>query len=340
MTRRLLLFAIAAVSLVAMPAYARRRAITPRAPSPCVSVTLAAATYANLMAADEQYVYVLNEMSELLRIPKLGGEPEALYSGFFDWLPLSMAVDATAIYIGVLPSDAVLSPKPGMILSVPKTGGTPGVLVSGVLTPYAIVADATHLYWVAAGTFDFVDGTIAADGKIERARKDGSERLTLADNLSVPLGIALDGNDVYFGESGLGEGKNTFGLFRVAKSGGTIATLNDRTSVGPMVLDGNTFVFLGINETVGAAIMALEKNGTAPRLLYETDEANTLAVADRRVYFLQESEGAGMELAWVSIDAPAGASVALRELDGDSFLLDGCAAIVNTIDGDLVRRPR
>lgn len=338
--RRLLLFAIF-VSLVAMPALARRRAITPGGPNHCVDTTLVEAMYAQLLAQDEQYVYVLNELSMLLRIPKLGGAPQELHFGFEQWLPLSMAVDATNVYIGVLPVEAFLSPRPGAILTVPKSGGALSVLVSGVLTPYQIETDATHLYWVATGTFDIMNQTIAPDGKIERMRKDGSGREVLAQDLSAPLGLALDGNDVYFGESGFAEGPESFGLYRVAKSGGAIATLNDRTSAGPMVLDGNTIVFLGINETAGGGVLAIEKNGTAPRLLYETELVqNSLRVADRRAYFLQESEGAGSELAWVSIDAPAAPVAALRELDGDDFLLDGCAAIVNTIDGDLVRRRR
>lgn len=340
MTRRLWLCAVM-LSLVALPALARRRAITPRGPAECASATLVPATYADLLAADEQFIYLVDEMGVLSRVPKLGGEVEPLADPLDDWLPMSLAVDDTRVYIGALPVEALDVPMPGAILTVPKGGGVASVLVSGVITPLVLRTDATHLYWASTGTFDFDQGTIALDGKVERVTKDGQARDTLASGLSAPGGLALDGDIVYFGQSGAAVDDDTVGLYRVPKGGGRVATLFDDMVTGPLVVDGSTIVFLGLPES-GPAVLAIEKDGMSPpTALYESDRIeNGLRVADRRAYFLQSADGAGSELAWVSIDAPAGAVSASPNLTGDDFLLDGCAAIVNTIDGDVVRTGR
>jgi hypothetical protein len=338
MTRRLWVFAVV-LSLVALPVFAKRRAITPGGPSHCAEATLVRSTYADLLGMDAQFVYFVDEFGTLTRVPKLGGPTQELADPLDEWLPLSIAVDESYVYFGALPFEALRMPLPGAILRVPKTGGVVSVFVSGVVTPFEVATDATHLYWAAAGTLDFVNGTIAADGKIERIRKDGTGRQTLADDLSAPFGLAMDGTDVYFGQSGAATGDATMGMYRVAKTGGTTATIDDHLSVGPLVLDGNTLVFLGGTETEGG-ILAMEKTGGPVRTLYGAESVNgSLLVADRRAYFLEETDD-GVALSSVSIDAPAGAVAVRADANGDSFLLDGCAAIVNTYDGDLVRTRR
>lgn len=338
MTRRLGLFAIA-ISFVALPALARRRVVTPGGPSHCIETTVAAATYAQVLAQDAQYVYFISEFGELGRVPKLGGEVDLISDELGEWLPLSMVVDDTHVYIGALPFEALFTPRPGAILKVPKSGGVVSTLLSDVLTPFEVALDDTHVYWAAAGTLDLLGGSIDPDGKIERVKKNGTSRQTLANGLSAPLGLALDSNDVYFGQSGIADGDPTVGLYRVAKSGGTVATLDDDTVVVTLALDGNTIVFLGGNETTGG-LLAAEKNApSAMRALYGTESiSGGLRIADRRVYFLEEPEESDTaELSWVSIDTPAGRVGVRKDLDGDAFLLDGCAAVVNTMEGDLAR---
>jgi hypothetical protein len=197
-----------------------------------------------------------------------------------------------------------------------------------VITPLEVAVDATHIYWASTGTFNFINGSLASDGKIERVTKDGATRDTFASDLSAPLGLAIDENDVYFGEAGVADDDASVGLYRVQKSGGAVATLFDDVAVGPLRLDGNTLVFFGTTDSVASGVFATEKSGASLRTLYASDLIETgLRVADRRAYFLQESDGPGSELAWVSIDAPGGAIRARAEIDGDDFLLDGCAAI-------------
>lgn len=324
---------------MALPALARRRSITPGGPGHCVDTTLAAATYAQVLAQDAQHVYFVNEFGEIARVPKLGGEVQAVADSLGEWLPLSMVVDDTHVYIGALPFDALLAPRPGAILKVPKNGGVVSTLLSDVLMPFEVALDATHVYWASVGTLDFTAGSVAPDGKVERVKKDGTARQTLADDLSAPLSLALDASDVYFGQTGIADGNPTIGLYRVAKSGGAVATLDDDTIVITLALDGNTIVLLGGNETSGG-LLATEK--TMPAALRVLDDVQSIAgdlrIADRRVYFLEQpDESEVAELSWVSIDAPAGRIGVRKDLDGDEFLLDGCAAVVNTMDGDLVR---
>ena len=345
MTRRLLWLFAVVLTLIAVPAFARRRAVTPGDPAHCVTGALATGRYATLLAADDDHVYYIDGFGTLSRLPKSGGVEEMLTNpfedGLRDWLPMSMEVDATHVYIGALPVEAIFSPMPGAILTMPKDGGVPGVLVSGVITPIALALDQTHVYWASVGTLDFPSGSVAPDGKIERVTKDGATRETLAEDLSAPLGLALDGNDVYFGESGIADGDPSFGLYRVAKNGGEVATVYAAASVGPLAIDGNTIVIFGASEEANG-ILAIEKSGPPViRELFASDLLGLgLGTADRRVYFLQHPEHTAGELAWVSIDAPSGAVVVSSRVDGDEFLLDGCAAILNTVDGDLVRTAR
>ena len=142
--------------LISVPAFARRRAVTPGDPAHCMTGTLAAGAYASLMAADDDHVYFIDGFGIISRVPKSGGAEEMLTNpfedGLRDWLPMSMVVDATHVYIGALPVEAIFSPMPGAIFTMPKDGGVPGVLVSGVITPIALALDETHVYWASSPT--------------------------------------------------------------------------------------------------------------------------------------------------------------------------------------------
>jgi hypothetical protein len=129
MTRRLWLFA-AVLFIIAVPALARRRAVTPGAPTHCVQSTLVSARYAQVLAMDEQFGYFVDESDAVARVPRFGGEVQELTDPLDDWLPLSIAVDATHVYLGALPFEALFLPGPGAILTVPKSGGVVSVRCS------------------------------------------------------------------------------------------------------------------------------------------------------------------------------------------------------------------
>jgi hypothetical protein len=334
--------AVAALLLAMAPAaMARRRAVTPGDRS-CVLGTLLPATYANVLAADGQFVYLVDEMAMLSRVPKTGGARQDLAEPLESWLPLAMLVDDTTIYISALPIEAIFFPMPGSILAIPKNGGVVRVLASGAGTPFAMAMDATHVYWAAAGILDFEDGEFQPGGKVERIAKDGTGRQALADDLSAPLAVAIDENHVYFGESGLGlaDGDPELGLYRVPKGGGAITAIDENLVVIGLGIDGNTLVVVGGTEASGPAMLAIDKSGATPArtLLVDESMSFTVRIADRRAYVMAEREYT--ELLSVSIDNPGPATVVRSELDGDAFVIDGCAAIVNTIEGNVVRTAR
>ena len=336
------LVAIALVLLAFAPAAsAKRRAVTPLRPSACALGTLLPATYANVLASDGEFIYLIDEMATLARVPKAGGARQDLAEPLDGWLAFAMEVDATHVYISALPFEAIFAPVPGAILSVPKDGGVISVLASGVETAMALAVDDQYVYWAAAGILDFSAGELRPGGKIERMNKDGSGRIVLADDLSAPLGIALDGTNVYFGESGLAAGDSTVGLHRVPKSGGAVTTIDANTLVAGLALAGNDLVFVGATEAAGFGLFRVgtQSPGEPQPLVTSESVSFAVRVADRRAYMLVEGESA-VELVAVDIDVPGELQTIRSDIDGDAFVLDGCAAVVNTIDGDLIRTAR
>src|SRR6185436_14611568 len=105
--------------------------------------------------------------------------------------------------------------------------------------------DDTHVYWVSVGTIQSAEETVLADGKVERARKDGTARQTLASDLSVPFTLVLDGSDVYFGELGIAVGNRSAGTRRVPKSGGTVTHLDDDVAPVELAKTATHLVFYG-----------------------------------------------------------------------------------------------
>lgn len=337
MIRRLVVVALL-LFMVAPAAVAKRRAVAP--PSSCVVGTLVPATYANVLAADEQFVYFVDESLMLARVPRLGGAVETLVESLDPMLPLAMTVDATHLYISSFPIDFGGAQLPGSIIAVPKTGGVVEVLASGVDTAFTLVADETHLYWAAAGILDFDEGEIRPGGKVERMRKNGSERMTLASDLSAPLGLALSGGEVYFGESGLATGDPSVGLYRVAKSGGAITTLNDGILVVALGFHQEEVVVLGGTEEVGVGIFELDlATPTEVRTILEDESLSfNMQLAEGNAYVIAERDAT--ELLAIDLDTPGPARVIRSGLDGDGFILVDCAAVVNTIDGDVIRTAR
>jgi hypothetical protein len=330
--RRLLTVCVVLLTLASPAFAARRRPVEPG----CAIGTLLASTYANVLAKDGEFVYIVDESALLTRVPRLGGSRQDL-ADVEGWFPLAMVVDDTTVYMTALPVAAIFTPLSGSLLAVPKNGGVLRVLASGVDTAFALTQDETHLYWAAAGIFDFNAGTISAGGKLERMKKDGSARQVLAPNLSAPVGLALDDTNVYFGESGFAQGDATVGLERVNKNGGNVTIINGDLAVLSVALDGSDVIVTTAGETE-AAVVALARDGsTQPRTVMSVNATIGLGlqIADRRAYVMVEREES--ELQSASIDVIGPPVLVQGELDGDAFLLDGCAAVVNVFDGDIAR---
>jgi hypothetical protein len=337
MTRRLGL-CLLAVLLLANPLLAKRRAVTPGTER-CVVGRVAILAYTTLLTADAQHIYWLDDFGYLLRVPRLGGEVEEL-ALFEEYLPLAMVVDATHVYISALPLEAIFRPTPGMILSVPKGGGVPGVLISGVASPFELEADATHLYWAAAGTLDFEGGTVAPDGKIERALKNGTGRQVLADNVSAPVDVALEGNLVWFGQTGLADGNETIGLYTVPKVGGTVSTITDDVIPAEIALSPTTVFVYGASEAADNALFAVARDGSSVRELIAGETiSGGLQAVDGRLYYVTEDEEAH-SIRWIA--ASGGTPTLVRDdlYYTNDYVIDGCAIIMGTAEGELVRTAR
>jgi hypothetical protein len=90
------------------------------------------------------------------------------------------------------------------IARIPKDGSSPPImLVSGPSAqPATLALGGGFLYWIDNGT---------SDGRIYRARTDGSERTLVARNLSSPWGLALDEGFVYWSEAVAASGEEGTG---------------------------------------------------------------------------------------------------------------------------------
>ena len=73
---------------------------------------------------------------------------------------------------------------------VPFGGGT--LLTGGT---YAMALDSSYVYW---------SGTYTGVGSIGRTARDNSSNTVLANNLNNPMGIAVDGTNVYWVDEGAG----------------------------------------------------------------------------------------------------------------------------------------
>lgn len=338
MYRRLCLYALLLIAALPMSA-AKRRAVVPGT-ARCTFGPLAANTFPLYLTSDGQYVYWFDDADAALkRVPVGGGESEYLGT-VDDALPLSIAVDEETLYLGVLPFEAIVQPVPGRILAVPKVGGTVETLISGVSGPWDLAVDATHLYWADAGTVHLFEEEIDPNGKIERASKNGSNRQTLAENLSAPLGLALDGNDVFYGETGLATGDPTVGLYRVAKSGGTIATLDDDTAVADIAIAGDSLVLWGGNATYGTALFRIHISGSDLTPLVADDGMwSPPQIFDGRAYYLTENEEGEDSIRWIDVENPV---VPITVFDGiittESFVLDDCAVTFGDGETLTIRR--
>lgn len=334
-------FAVAFILLAALSAdAAKRRAVSPGGRcSPGGFITNA---FAVGLAVDATHIYYHDELTNTVRrISKDGGQSTALVSLGSDSYT-AMILDETHVYVAAfeLPEDLTAFP-PANIRSVPKAGGTSTVLATNVLFPYQLAVDATHVYWTSVGTFDFIEEEIESDGKVERVAKNGTGREVLVDDLSGPLGLVLDGNDVIFSESGLAVDDVSAGLRRVSKTGGPVTHMNEDTVAAAIVVTGNDLVFYGGSAvTFSNGLFRMPKSGgTVTELIEDEFIVGEPRVRDGKVYYLTaDEENEIYTISYVPLTGGAPSVAVTADFGTEDFELDDCAIYYATFDAILAAR--
>jgi len=151
---------------------------------------LLAHDYPRALAVDATTLYYAwsnGTSAEIFAMPKHGGESTSLAKVHAD----AITVDETSVYF--------TSTYAGEVGIVPKSGGQATILAKGQSSPTAILAVHGRVCWVDTGTEGSANGSVVCDGS------------TLASGLSLPAGLATDGEALYFGTGG-GESVDRVGL--------------------------------------------------------------------------------------------------------------------------------
>jgi hypothetical protein len=159
------------------------------------------------IAVDDAYVYwadrgTANEhATSLNRAPKAGGPPEVLYAGtdvFRGAIDGSLVVDATNVYW-------VSTVAAGVVATIPKTGGPPSTLVSGLVCPYTLRKDGDAVFYanavIACGPSQLPRRTI------DRASSAGAGTPTDLDieHQGMQGEFAIDARNIYWTGGAVGQ---------------------------------------------------------------------------------------------------------------------------------------
>jgi hypothetical protein len=94
--------------------------------------------------------------------------------------------------------DTLYYSTPGAIWTVPTTGGTPAMIVGGLVNPVDIEVHDAHLYWVDNGTFGETDGSVMKSDLL------GNAVQPIATAQDGPYALAVSGPDLFFVDADAG----------------------------------------------------------------------------------------------------------------------------------------
>jgi uncharacterized repeat protein (TIGR03803 family) len=329
---------IAALILMALPSFAaRRRALTPPG-DPCSPGVIAAPYFSSELTIDGGYVYFTDDVGGLFRAPKGGGVVTTLFTFTDNEVVQLIVVDGETLFFGTLDSSQTM----GTIYSMPKTGGTPTMIVSGILTLNEMVVDDSNIYWVSFGTPNATFTLFLADARIEKATKSGANRVTLVGNLSEPIGIAVDSTTVYFTETGAGLGSTSAGLRSVPKNGGSVARMTNGTATIALVASSTDLYFSTFNGNSGVGtIQRMSKSGGTATTIEQTTGLLTQAIrltSDKLYAHFATNSTEGIRS--IPLSGGAATHVVDSELDTPRFAVDSCSVFYVTIADSIERKPR
>ncbi|MEZ4370607.1 MAG: hypothetical protein R3B07_07270 [Polyangiaceae bacterium] len=156
----------------------------------------------------------------------------------------------------------------GRVRRIPKTGGTPTGIAASQITPSAVAADSTSIYWGLEGTNEITDGTDA------RAAAN-------------PQGIALDATGVFF--TTFSEGSIRRAPRDLGSAPPTAELIASQTNPTAITVNG-THVFW-VNRAASGGVYSLPKAGGALITLDTTDMPYDVEVDATHAYWLTRESG-------------------------------------------------
>lgn len=173
------------------------------------------------IALDRDHVYWTQEHSPVgqdavRKVSKTGGNADSCFRVTQPEFenPIGLAVDQENVYVltfGPTSSssiDMILDPlssnyKGGALIKIPKSGGLPTVLVSGIHAPVDLQMDGASLYWSECGSYreqysPLMDYVYQFDGAIRRIAKTGGSPVTVASKLDGPSEIHVDETELFW----------------------------------------------------------------------------------------------------------------------------------------------
>jgi hypothetical protein len=188
---------------------------------------------AQFVAVDSTNVYWGESASaQVMAMPLGGGTPTALWSGTCSTPTradcsvsvYALAVGGGRVFFTMNPTSS-LTPVAGGIASVPVGGGTAVTLSSSAAGVFltSIAVNSTSVFWTNYGSSPMPDNV---DGLVMKVPVGGGPATTLASGQHDPDAIAVDGENVYWGNAGTQAASYTDGsLVKVPLGGGTPVTL-------------------------------------------------------------------------------------------------------------------
>jgi hypothetical protein len=235
------------------------------------------------IAVDGTNVYWTDDVgtnsSTLRAVPVGGGTTATVASN----APEGVAVDANNVYWAAGPA----TPNSGAIMKMPKSGGTPVALASGLASPLGIAVNSTSVFWT-----DFTNGLIMS------VPIAGGAPVTVASNQSRPFAIAADNTSVYWNNDDTSPQFTGNGSVMKAPVGGgapvTLASAQ-RISRGAIAIDGQSVYWVASVDNAGSSgeIMKVPLGGGAATSIVPSGaEVYGMAVDRSAVYYVTLAGGA------------------------------------------------
>ncbi|HZT58017.1 MAG TPA: hypothetical protein VFA21_05245 [Pyrinomonadaceae bacterium] len=200
------------------------------------------------IAADERFVY-WNAGGKIMRVPKVGGKPEAVASENVG-VGVDLLVDGERVYWanhGYYSPNTPTAPSP--IYTVAKQGGRPEIFADAQNVPNSLVADEGFVYW------------LTQEGVWKRAKSGGAQPqavLRVSDKEGVD-DLAQDADNLYFGFRGAGESR--WSLRKISKQGGEPQTLVKTYSLKPVAVDDANVYFFDEDGLTSDLLCRVPKQG-------------------------------------------------------------------------------